>query len=81
MDPGDFPQRLIIPALLFFVAKCAPFNKMWRAAAFFTGRALVVMTVRLQVLACKLKTFISHPKAFQRKSSQIGTFAGSLSLH
>jgi hypothetical protein len=41
---------------------------MWRAAAFSTGRALVVMTMFLQVLACKLKTFISHPKAFQRKS-------------
>jgi hypothetical protein len=54
---------------------------MWRAAAFSTGRALVVMTMLLQVLACKLKTFISHLKAFQRKSGQIGTFAGSLSLH
>jgi hypothetical protein len=54
---------------------------MWRAAALFTGRARVVMTMLLQVLACQLKTFIGHVKAFQRKSGQIGTFAGSLSLH
>jgi hypothetical protein len=39
------------------------------------------VTMLFQVLACKLKTFIGPVKAFQRKSDQIGTFAGSLSLH
>jgi hypothetical protein len=54
---------------------------MWRANVLFAGSSLVIMAMLLQVLACQLKTFISPPKAFQRKSGQIGTFAGGLSLH